>query len=78
MRVNEWREKSESSYESESLPCGVKLSYRPLINTLLLSTPHSSKRRLLLATSSLDICEGGLIPRRHKEGHIRQLSNWDA
>ena len=29
-------------------------------------------------TSSLDICEGGLIPRRHKEGHIRQLSNWDA
>ena len=29
-------------------------------------------------TSSLDICEDGLIPRRHKEGHIRQLSNWDA
>ena len=29
-------------------------------------------------TSSLDICEGGLIPRRHKEGHVRQLSNWDA
>jgi hypothetical protein len=25
------------------------------------------------------LCEGGLIPRRHKEGHIRQpLSNWDA
>jgi len=28
-------------------------------------------------TSSLDICAGGLLPHRHKEGHIRQLSNWD-
>ena len=45
----------------------------------------SEKKRLRQAahgsidiTSSLDICEGGLIPRRHKEGHVRQLSNWDA
>jgi hypothetical protein len=29
-------------------------------------------------TSSLDICDGRLIPSRHKEGHVRQLSNWDA
>ena len=28
--------------------------------------------------SSLDICDGKLIPRRHKEGHVRQLSKWDA
>jgi hypothetical protein len=32
-------------------------------------------------TSSLDICDGGLIPSRHKEGHVhhvrRQLSNWE-
>ena len=46
---------------------------------------EASKRRRRQAahgsidiTSSLDICEGGLIPRRHKEGHVRQLSNWDA
>ena len=49
------------------------------------SEKNFSKRRRRQAahgsidiTSSLDICEGGLIPRRHKEGHIRQLSNWDA
>ena len=29
-------------------------------------------------TSSLDICDGGLIPSRHNEGHVRQQSNWDA
>ena len=49
------------------------------------SEKNFSKRRRRQAaygsidiTSSLDICEGGLIPRRHKEGRVRQLSNWDA
>ena len=43
-----------------------KPSHMHIFNT---SRPH-------VETSS--ICDGGLIPHRHKEGHIRQLSNWDA
>ena len=27
---------------------------------------------------TLGICDDGLIPSRHEEGHVRQLSNWDA
>ena len=54
------------------------------IERIFRSKNFSKRRRRQAAhgsidiTSSLDICEGGLIPRRHKEGHIRQLSNWDA
>ena len=52
------------------------------IERIFRSKEFSKRRRRQAAhgsidiTSSLDICEGGLIPRRHnhKEGHIRQLS----
>ena len=72
---------------ARAFPTERVLSRTPLIIRTVdqKSEKNFSKRRRRQAaygsidiTSSLDICEGGLIPRRHKEGHIRQLSNWDA
>jgi hypothetical protein len=44
---------------------------------------EGAKQHIALSTSQaawtfVAMCDGGLIPSRHKEGHVRQLSNWDA
>ena len=45
---------------------------------LILNSPVGSGPQSLSLEISRVLSKKGLTPRRHKEGHTRQLSNWDA